>query len=63
MNNQSQQKKKRPNCMGCRHFYITHQPRHPYGCRAIGFKSLQMPAVAVHMNSGLECQLFSPKTP
>jgi len=51
----------RPNCLRCRHFYITHQPAHPYGCHAMHFKSLQMPAVVVRINSGLECQLFSKK--
>ncbi len=51
----------RPNCLHCRHFYVTHQPSHPYGCRAMGFKSPQIPAVVVRMNSGLECQLFHAK--
>ena len=51
----------RPNCQRCRHFFITHQPSHPYGCRAMNFKSAQMPAVVVRINSGLECQLFERK--
>lgn len=52
---------KRPNCFKCRHFFITHEPNHPYGCHAMAFKSKQLPALVVHLNSGLECQLFSPK--
>lgn len=51
----------RPNCQACRHFYITHDPAHPYGCRAMGFKSLQYPAVLVFTSSGLHCQLFQVK--
>ncbi|HIJ78674.1 MAG: uracil-DNA glycosylase [Desulfobulbaceae bacterium] len=51
----------RPNCMECFHFYITHEPAHPYGCRAIGFKSSQYPAVVVYKNSGIHCQLYRPK--
>jgi hypothetical protein len=52
---------KRPNCLACLHFYITHQAQHPYGCRALGFKSLQYPAVVVFTSSGIHCQLFSAK--
>ena len=61
MSDSSKAKKNQVNCMDCRHFYITHQRNRPYGCRAMKFISLQMPCVAVRMNSGLECQLFSPK--
>jgi len=52
---------KRPNCFACRYFYITHEPANPYGCRAMGFKSAHNPALVVFSNSGLQCQLFSPK--
>lgn len=52
---------KEPNCFKCRHFYITHEPTHPYGCQAMGFKSRQVPSRVVRQNSGMECQLFSPK--
>jgi hypothetical protein len=51
----------RPNCLACRHFYITYEPTHPYGCRALNFKSLQYPAVVVFASSGIHCQAFSPK--
>ena len=51
----------RPNCFKCRYFYITHQPKHPYGCRAMAFKSKQLPSIVAKRNSGLECQLFSAK--
>jgi hypothetical protein len=51
----------RPNCMACLHFYITHEPAFPYGCRALGFKSTQYPAITVFMSSGMHCQLFARK--
>jgi hypothetical protein len=50
-----------PNCFKCSHFYITHEPTHPYGCQAMGFKSRQLPALVVLKNSGMECHLFAPK--
>lgn len=49
------------NCFDCRYFYITHEPRMPYGCRAAGFKSLQLPSVVVLRNSGSPCLSFCPK--
>jgi len=52
---------KRPNCLACLHFYITHESAHPYGCRALGFKSIQYPAVVVFSSSGIHCQVFSTK--
>lgn len=51
----------RPNCLACLHFYVTYEPAHPYGCRAMGFKSLQYPSVVVYASSGSHCQLFCAK--
>lgn len=51
----------RPNCYACVHFYITHEPSHPYGCRAMAFKSLYNPALVVFSSSGTQCQLFQLK--
>jgi hypothetical protein len=48
----------RPNCMACLHFYVTYEPAFPYGCRALGFKSAQYPAITVFASSGMHCQLF-----
>lgn len=50
-----------PNCVQCQHYYITHDPQKPYGCRAMGFKSRTNPARVVFLTSGLHCQLFSAK--
>ena len=49
------------NCYACRHFYITYEPKFPYGCRAAGFKSRIMPSQEMFNNSGIECQLFAEK--
>nr|MBF0221824.1 uracil-DNA glycosylase [Desulfobulbaceae bacterium] len=51
----------RPNCFGCRHFFITHEPAHPYGCGAMAFKSKELPSTVVYKNSGLDCQMFTKK--
>ncbi|MBN1381713.1 MAG: uracil-DNA glycosylase [Deltaproteobacteria bacterium] len=48
-------------CYTCRHFYITYDPKFPYGCRAAGFKSRVMPSQEMINSSGLECQLFEKK--
>lgn len=57
----SQPEKERPNCFACRHFYITYQASHPYGCKAMGFKSKKNPALVVYESSGMECRLFARK--
>jgi hypothetical protein len=51
-----------PSCFSCVYFYITHESAHPYGCRTMGFKSAQLPPIAVHTSSGLACQSFVPKS-
>ena len=52
---------KLPNCFKCSNYFITHDPAQPYGCRAMGFKSKTNPAQVVYANSGIICQLYSPK--
>ncbi|NLN38295.1 MAG: uracil-DNA glycosylase [Smithella sp.] len=49
------------NCFSCGHFYITYEPKYPYGCKAMGFKSFRMPSVDVHGASGMDCSVFIPK--
>ena len=46
-----------PACNGCVHFFVTYQPGMPYGCRAMGFKSRNMPCVEVLAASGSPCQM------
>jgi hypothetical protein len=49
---------KLPNCLQCKHYYITYEPSLPYGCRAMRFKSARNPAQVVFSSSGIHCQLF-----
>jgi len=53
--------KDQPNCLACRHFYITYEAGLPYGCKALGFKSRQYPAQVVFASSGMICQAFAGK--
>ena len=48
-------------CFSCSHFYITYDPPFPYGCRAVGFKSRQMPSQEMLASSGIDCQYFVEK--
>jgi hypothetical protein len=50
-----------PNCRKCRFYYITWEPQHPHGCRAMGFKAKELPSVIVLKNSGKPCLLFQKK--
>ena len=43
------------NCVKCKHFYITWDKAFPKGCRLFGFKSGNMPSVAVREATGKEC--------
>jgi len=50
------------NCQRCRHYYVTWDKLQPHGCKAFGFKSLEIPARIVARNSaGKTCQLFVEK--
>jgi hypothetical protein len=49
------------NCFECRHFFVTHEPAHPYGCQAMGFKSRELPCAAVLHSSGEPCLSQEPK--
>ena len=47
-------------CNGCAHFHITYDPQFPYGCRALQFKSRQLPYVEVQAASQLPCMAREP---
>jgi hypothetical protein len=49
-------------CRRCQHFVVTWIPARPYACRAFGFKGRVLPCVTVFENSGVTCQLFTPRT-
>ncbi|MBN2231646.1 MAG: hypothetical protein JW781_02340 [Deltaproteobacteria bacterium] len=50
-----------PVCGRCRHYYVTWDPRHPHGCRALGFKSAALPSAVVQRTSGRACEFFRPR--
>lgn len=46
----------KPNCMNCKHYYITWDQRTPKGCKLYGIKSQAMPSQIVQMAGSGECQ-------
>lgn len=53
---------KSPNCWKCRFFKISWDPKFPYECQAMDFKSQGLPCAQVLGIDGRECQSFSLKT-
>lgn len=51
----------RIDCFKCRHFYVTWDEYFPRGCKALGFKSREIPSGVVFRSSGIECQKFEMK--
>ena len=49
-------------CLKCRYYQVTWDAQRPYGCRAHGFKTNRNPSVIVYESSGIECQIFEPKS-
>ncbi|MFM7297263.1 MAG: hypothetical protein ACKO4Q_08580 [Planctomycetota bacterium] len=47
-----------PTCARCRHYWVTHQPSTPHGCRAYGILSARLPSVEIRMASGQDCSVF-----
>jgi hypothetical protein len=44
------------------HYYVTWDKNFPHGCRAMDFKSLQVPSVVVQSSTqGKDCLLFKQK--
>jgi len=54
-------KEKKINCFDCISFYITWDEKFPRGCKAMGFKSREMPSAVVYKSSGSECLKFRKK--
>jgi len=50
-----------PNCNKCEHYYVTWEKNFPCGCRSMGFKSRELPSIAVRKNSGMDCLQFKLK--
>jgi len=52
----------KPNCMNCKHFFITYDKNTPRGCRIYKIKSASLPSMVVkRANNGEECMGFSAK--
>lgn len=50
-------------CRKCRFYFITWEPAKPHGCKAMNFKSRQIPSTVVRRSSGRECLRYTPKKP
>jgi hypothetical protein len=50
-----------PPCRDCRHYWITHDPQHPCGCRVFGIASTRLPAAVVREATGKRCDAFELK--
>jgi len=48
-------------CRTCKHYHITWDKDFPKGCRAMGFKSANMPSHVVQEASGMPCQRYEKK--
>ena len=48
-------------CHSCKHFYITWDKNAPRGCRGFDFKTDGNPSEVIYRNTGVACQLYSPK--
>lgn len=55
------QKRQAPDCLRCKNYFITYDPRQPRGCRAYGFKSRDLPSHVVLSSSGAPCHFFLPR--
>ena len=48
----------RTSCQGCRHFFVTHDSKRPWGCRKFGFKGKSLPALVVFQSTGMHCAYY-----
>ena len=48
-------------CRKCKHLAITWEPKFPYACQVLGFKSSKMPSVTAFNATGEACLAFEPK--
>lgn len=50
------------NCRQCKHFFVTHNPYTPMGCKAYKIQSKQLPSLVVKQaNGGADCIGFEAK--
>lgn len=48
-------------CLDCANYYLTWENNFPYGCKAFGFKSSNIPCKEVKKSSGDECLYYVKK--
>ena len=46
----------RPDCWKCQHFSVSWDPKLPYLCRLMGFKSRSLPALEIIRADGKPCR-------
>ncbi len=51
-----------PDCLKCRHYFVTYEPACPRGCRLFGVKSEELPCRVVRAASGEACPAFEPRS-
>jgi hypothetical protein len=61
MNSDNGQPERGPNCWQCRFFAVSWDPRLPYACQRMGFKSAALPALEVLRTDGQRCRGFEAK--
>ena len=49
------------NCNNCKNLYFTYKAKFPYGCKAFGIISKNIPYLEIKNISGTDCALFSKK--
>ena len=54
-------KTERINCFKCKFFYTTWDKNFPRGCRALGFKTRELPSLTVYRASGIPCLKYEKK--
>ena len=54
-------KRSRIDCHKCKNYYVTWEKNFPHGCKAMGFKSKQFPAISVFVSSNQNCLLYREK--
>ncbi|MFA7565483.1 MAG: hypothetical protein WCY01_00525 [Alkalispirochaeta sp.] len=47
-----------PNCLQCKHFTVTWNPRFPRGCTLFEIKTRRLPSIVVYENTGYHCPGF-----
>ena len=47
-----------PNCLRCRHVFVTWDAQFPRGCRVFGVKTHRLPRQVVYESTGRHCPRF-----